>query len=160
MTDKRKRTVRTRQRAHEWKPRFLAAFAETRLVSKACDQVGIGRTTAYEARDADPDFAAAWEDVEQRMIEEMEREAYRRAVEGVSKPLVSAGKHVTDVTEYSDGLLMFLLKARRPTTYRENVKVEHTGSNGGPIAVQVAPDPDRATEVARMLQDQGAVPKP
>jgi hypothetical protein len=98
------------------------------MVSRACEVVGISRQTAYAERQRNEEFAVAWADAEERVVETMEREAYRRAVEGVEEPLVSAGKHVTNVTKYSDSLLQFLLKARRPERYRENVKVEHGGA--------------------------------
>lgn len=151
-----KRTVRTRQRAHEWKPRFLEAFRETRLVKEACRVAGVGRTTVYEARQQDEEFALAWADLEAEIVEEMEAEAYRRAVEGVTKPLVSAGKYVTDVTEYSDGLLMFLLKARKPHEYRERVDVNHAGQVRHKVdMVPVAMD--RGAEVAGLLEGIRAI---
>lgn len=118
----------SRPRDERWdRAAFLEAFESEGMVSRACEAIGISRQTAYAERQRNEEFAVAWADVEERVVETMEREAYRRAVEGVEKPLVSAGKHVTDVTEYSDSLLQFLLKARRPERYRENVKVEHSG---------------------------------
>jgi len=110
-----------------WKPIFLIAFKEHGTVTAACEKAAIGRATAYEAR-SDKEFAEAWDQIEAETTDAMEREAYRRAVEGVEKPLVSAGKLVTTATEFSDGLMMFLLKARKPDTYRENVKVEATAT--------------------------------
>ena len=35
--------------------------------------------------------------------------------------------------EYSDTLLIFMLKARKPDVYRERASIEHTGANGGPL---------------------------
>lgn len=111
----------------EAKRAFLAAFRELGTITAACRQVGVGRTTAFRHRQQDEDFALAWAEIDEEVVERMEREAFRRAVEGTTKPLVSAGRHVTDVTEYSDSLLQFLLKGRRPERYRDNVKVEHSG---------------------------------
>lgn len=93
-----------------WKPAFLEALAESGMVSEACAKAGVNRSTAYRARQADEAFALAWADVEERATEELERVVLKRAIEG------------------SDTLAMFLLKARRPEKYRENVKVEHAGS--------------------------------
>lgn len=93
----------------EWQPRFLEAFAETGMVSQACRIAGINRSTAYRARQRNETFALAWADVEERATEELESVARQRAVDG------------------SDTLMIFLLKARRPETYRENVKIEHGG---------------------------------
>lgn len=120
------RTSRTRKK--DWKPAFLNALEQTGMVAAACAQVGIGRTTAYEARQRDETFAVAWADVEEQTTERMEREAYRRAVEGTTKPVYQGGKEVGAIQEYSDTLLIFMLKARRPEKYRDNVKVEHTGN--------------------------------
>lgn len=94
----------------DWKPAFLDAFAQSGMVSEACRSVGIDRSTAYKTRQRDEAFALAWADVEERSTEELEREAKRRAVDG------------------SDTLMIFLLKARRPEKYRENVKIEHAGT--------------------------------
>lgn len=107
---------------------FLEAFEKTGMVSRACEAIGISRQTAYAERQRNEDFAIEWHDVEERVTETMEREAYRRAVEGVTEPVVSAGKHVTDVQSYSDRLLEFMLKARRPERYRDRVDVKHSGS--------------------------------
>lgn len=107
---------------------WLAAFEEAGTVTKGCKDSGIPRSTVYVWRQHDEAFALAWADIEEATTEAMEREAYRRAVEGVSEPLVSAGKLVTNTQKFSDTLLIFMLKARRPEKYRDNVKIEHTGS--------------------------------
>jgi hypothetical protein len=141
-------------RRGEWdRDAFLAAFEETGMVSHACRLVGVGRSTVYVERQRNEDFAVAWADVEERVVESMEGEAYRRAVKGVEKPLVSAGRLVTTVNEYSDGLLMFLLKARRPEVYRENVKVEHSGAT----SLNIVPvSRDHGADVVRILRGTGA----
>ena len=53
--------------------------------------------------------------------------ARRRAAEGTLKPVYQGGKLVGEIREFSDTLLIFLLKGKRPEVYRENVKVEHSG---------------------------------
>lgn len=121
------------------------------MVTKACELLGVGRTTVYEERQRDEEFAVGWADVEERVVERMEREAYRRAVEGVEKPLVSAGKLVTTVSEYSDGLLTFLLKARRPEKYRDNVKVEHSGQTTTKLEVVIPVDAEQRSILAAQL---------
>lgn len=106
---------------------WLEAFEEHGTVVEACRQTGMVRSTVYRWRQDDKSFEVAWADIEEATTERMEREAYRRAVEGVVEPLVSAGKLVTDVRKFSDTLLIFMLKSRRPERYRDNVKVEHSG---------------------------------
>jgi hypothetical protein len=115
-------------RDERWDRRgWLLCFEYAGMVTAACELMGVGRTTVYEERQRNEEFALAWADVEERSTERMEREAYRRAVEGVKTPMVSAGKLVTTVQTYSDGLLQFMLKARRPDIYRERVDLKHEG---------------------------------
>ena len=117
---------------------FLEAFEQTGMISRACEEIGISRQTAYAERQRNEDFAVEWHEVEERVTETMEREAYRRAVEGVTEPVVSAGKHVTDVQSYSDRLLEFMLKARRPEKYRDRVDVNHSGKVERRVKVDLA----------------------
>jgi hypothetical protein len=56
----------------------------------------------------------------------MEREAFRRAVVGVDKPMTVAGEREV-VREQSDRLLMFLLRARRPEIYGDRQVLQHDG---------------------------------
>ena len=72
--------------------------------------------------------------------------AYQRAVDGLTrKKFTKDGTPIMDPAtgqqyverEYSDTLLMFLLKGALPKTYRENISAELSGPNGGPVPVQV-----------------------
>lgn len=56
----------------------------------------------------------------------LEAEAWRRAVKGVDKPMTVATMREV-VKEYSDTLLIFLLKGSKPTKFRDNSFVEHQG---------------------------------
>ena len=100
---------------------FLQALANTGCVTAAIAVAGSSRTRVYELRKTDPEFACAWQEAEDIAADGLEAEARRRAVEGVTEPLVSAGKLVRDddgqpiaVRRYSDHLLLALLKARWP----------------------------------------------
>lgn len=125
-----KRPPRRRQ-PKDWAPKFLEELKTTGMVSVACERAAVGRTTVYDRRDVDEEFRAAWDEVIERTTELMEREAYRRSVVGTDRPVFQGGEQVGVVREYSDTLLMFLLKARRPETYRE--RLEHSGPGGGPL---------------------------
>jgi hypothetical protein len=126
------RTRRTPKKPEQWDA-WLAAFEREGTVSAACAATGIARSTVYDHRAADSEFAARWRELEDATTDRMEREAYRRAVEGTDRPIVYQGVVTDTVKEYSDTLLIFMLKARRPERYRENVRVEHSGPEGGPI---------------------------
>lgn len=71
---------------------FCAALAETCNVGKACAAIGIGRTTAYDWRDADPDFAAMWARAMKVGVTALEDEAHRRGFDGVPEPVVHKGE--------------------------------------------------------------------
>lgn len=116
---------------------FLAALEYTHMVSEACKMVGISRQSAYRERQSNEEFALAWADVEERSTEQLEAEARRRAHDGVPKMIVSAGKRLGTEQQYSDTLLTFLLKARRPEKYRERVDVAHSGGVQADVKIRV-----------------------
>ena len=64
-------------------------------------------------------YAARFREAEEHAIQALETEARRRAMAGVDKPIFYKGQAVTCVRAFSDGLLMFLLKAKRPDIYRD-----------------------------------------
>ncbi len=47
----------------------------------------------------------------------LEDEAMRRAIDGVEKPVFRGGEVVGHVRDYSDSMLMFLLKSRKPEVF-------------------------------------------
>lgn len=124
--DERGRTPEKKlRRRRPWEKGFLAALGLTGNVLRACRAAGVGRTTAYELREEAPDFRAAWDEALDEAMDRLEAEAWRRAVKGVRKPVYQQGLHVGDVQEYSDTLLIFLLKGGRPEKYRELKEVRH-----------------------------------
>lgn len=116
-----------RVRNHSWHKRFLEGLRECANVRMACEAAGINRTTAYKARDVIPAFRAAWDKVVQDAVDALEREAWRRATEGVTRtePVMYQGEQVATkvITEHSDKLMELLLKANRPHKYREQIKI-------------------------------------
>lgn len=106
---------RTPKKAEVWRPAFLAALANSANVRAACQAAGIGRTTAYEAREHAPQFKKAWDDAIDEACDLLEATAFRRAMGGES-----------------DTLLIFLLKSHRPAVYRERRDLDVT-SGGNPL---------------------------
>jgi hypothetical protein len=95
-------------------------------------------------------------------VDVLEAEAVRRAHEGVTKPIFHGGKRAIDVVQnpvgsikwdetgkpigipaavrdYSDTLLIFLLKGRNPAAFGDRLKQEHSGPGSTPIPVIIMP---------------------
>lgn len=109
---RRRRQARTARAQRE----FLAEFALCGNVLRAALTVNVGRQTVYNWRQ-DSAFAKLYDEAHEDALDRLEEEARRRAVDGVVEPVVSAGKVVTHVRNYSDALLMMLLRAKRPDTF-------------------------------------------
>ena len=92
----------------------LAEFGSIAAAARACDRA---TRTVYEWKDRDPEFAEAWDEALQIAVGTLEKEAWRRAVEGVPEPLVSGGKILGTVQRYSDSLMKTLLAAHKPEKY-------------------------------------------
>jgi len=107
------RTLRTSKKGAE----FLDYLAETGNVSRAAKASNLPRRTLYSYRATDPDFAAAWDEALEIGLDALEDEAMRRAREGVEEPVFQGGLCCGHVRRYSDLLLIFLLKSRRPHRY-------------------------------------------
>lgn len=123
------RTNRTSQRARAL---FIEELRKRGNVSEAAAAASIGRRTAYELRERDPEFAAAWDEAVDAAVDAMEGEAWRRAVEGVDEPVFGRVAKDEDgqigvIRKYSDSLMTTLLKAHRPEKYRERSEVQHSG---------------------------------
>ncbi len=111
------RTKLTRQR----KRTFLEHLRATCNVTESAQVAGVSRTAMYERRAIDPELAKAWDDAIEQATDALEKEARRRALDGVDKPVHFQGKRVDVIKEYSDPLLMFMLRGHRPHKYRERV---------------------------------------
>ncbi len=110
------------QALHPKKKRFLEHYKKLFTISRACEATGITRTTYYRWMDDCPSFKTSFEQARQRTTELLEAEAIRRAYEGVEQPIIRNGFTVGVTKEYSDTLLIFLLKAADPTKYREHIE--------------------------------------
>jgi len=116
---------RTPQRAHGvWKPAFLSQLSINGNVSSACDAAQVERSTVYDAKRNDPEFAAKWEEAIEIACDSLEAEAWRRAVNGVNSAIYSQGKYVADEIKYSDTLMQTLLKANRPDKFADKLIIK------------------------------------
>ena len=132
-----RRTKRTPAR----ETRFLAALSSGQSVAAAAAAAGFGCRTAYDWRRGDAEFAARWDDAVEEGTDRLEDEALRRAVEGFDKPLYYRGTKVGDVRQFSDALLMFLLRGRRPGKYGKYPQhhlTDPANAGDGPIGIDYA----------------------
>jgi hypothetical protein len=84
-----------------WVHPFLQALGSGCTVSESATAAGISSTTAYKLRKADADFAEAWLLALEDSADVLEREARRRAIDGVEEPVVYQGQ-LTPVWQYGD----------------------------------------------------------
>jgi hypothetical protein len=144
---------------------FLEHLALTGNITGAARAAGLSRSGAYALRAKDGDFAAAWTEAAAEAVDALEREARRRAVEGVEEPLIQGGKLLRHedgtpmtIRHYSDRLLELLLKAHRPDLYTPQTPGK---SEGQADAGRLLTDQERARRVAELLErgrERGAGP--
>jgi hypothetical protein len=103
-------------RTPEKDAKFLERLSRGASVSAAAKGAGYARRSLYRWRAADAELAAAWDDALEVDTDLLEDEALRRALHGAAAPRFHEGVCGT-VQKYSDTLLIFLLKARRPEKY-------------------------------------------
>ena len=102
--------------------RFLLALSEHGNVTSAARQAGLSRSTLYRVRAQDSDFARAWENALDESTDRLAGEAVRRAMNGVEEVRYFKGEPIGSVRKYSDQLLMFLLRAYRPSVFGHSRK--------------------------------------
>ncbi len=125
--------------------KFLTEYIRTGTILHAALAAKIHRKTHYKWLEGKR-YAIAFAEAEELAIQELEREARRRALEGVSEPVgFWRGKASEYVKRYSDTLLIFLLKGHRPEKYRERQEIEHKGQIVSKVTIQTV-DPDKAEE--------------
>lgn len=95
-------------------------------VTKACEIANIDRHQAYHRREEDDEFARDWRTAEELGVDGLIDEGRRRAFQGVERPVYQGGKKVGSITETSDSLLMFMIKAKRPEYRDKSVEVNLT----------------------------------
>lgn len=108
-----------------WKPRFIQALRNSANVRASCQAAGISRMAAYKARERSEEFAREWDEALEEAVDTLEAAAWQRARDGVRReePIYYQGEQVGTkvITEYSDTVLLALLKAHRPNKYRDPV---------------------------------------
>jgi hypothetical protein len=133
----------------DWAPAFLQRLSECANIRAACIAVGTSRTAVYHRRNTDEKFAQAMALALEDAVDDLELEARRRAYEGCEKPIFHQGEECGRIKEYSDTLMIFLLKAHRPEKYRERYEVKQTGAVVSLTAADLSDD-----ELARVVKGE------
>jgi hypothetical protein len=106
-------------------PEFLESLTCARTVKEAAESIGVCPATAYNWRNAVPEFAAAWDEAVAQSISVYEEEMYRRGIEGWDEGVFYQGKQVGTIRQYSDRLLEFRAKRIDPG-YRDQHPITDT----------------------------------
>lgn len=114
-------------RATEKRRVFIEALGISANVTQSCRVAKLDRNTAYDWRGNDAEFSLAWDRAVELGTDALEDEAVRRGMKGFKKPVFQGGKLIGHVTEHSDTLLIFMLKARRPMVFRDRADLNVTG---------------------------------
>jgi len=125
----------------ETKKAFLKALEHDGNVSRVCKAVGISNRCVYNHYQDEPEFREAWDQAVEIAIDGLEREAWRRAVEGVEEDVFYNGEVVGKKKRYSDYLMGRMLSAHRPERFSERRQVEISGSVDHKHSVAPAFDP-------------------
>lgn len=103
------------------KAKLLRALAETNgMISDSCAMVGCSRRTYYNYMRDDPEFAQAWDDIQEGLIDAAER--------AIAK-LVNKGPQTLDAAKF------YLKTKGKKRGYVERNEV--TGADGTPLQVNI-----------------------
>ncbi len=125
-----------------WRPKFLAALADSGNVRYACEEAGVARQVVYRAKHEDQAFAEQW----------------RLAIEDACDLLEAVARDRAIRT--SDRLLMFLLAAHRPDVYGKAAAAA-AGSSVDQTQVHIyVPDNGRGDAGAPRLEEAQVIDLP
>lgn len=143
---------------------FLRSFASRGIVLEGCRAASVSRSTVEKWRENSEWFDELYRIAIEEAADRIEAEAFRRAVDGYDEPVIYQGmvtsvvdpetgeQRMLTVRKYSDTLMQTMLKGARPEKYRDNHKVEVSGSGGGVLIVPGTIDPESWAKAAREQQ--------
>lgn len=158
-------------RVYPWQAPFLAALRQYPVLQHAADAVGVDRSTAWRAMQADKAFKDAVDEAMEAGIDRAETAAFKRGVHGWDEPVVHQGRmayayerYVDDdgkeqyrqllddrgqpvpltIRKHSDALLVKVLSARRASYRTERTELTSPDGSMSPM--------DETTRAARVSQ--------
>lgn len=146
------------------KEAFLEAFALCGVIGTAAKLSGCHRDSHNVWMVNDPDYPQRFADARENYVDRLVAEATRRACDGTARMKFHNGKAITDPKtkrpyvdrEYSDSLLMFLIKKERPE-YREASTLHLDGRVQATVKPVDLSDAQLALIAARAIEDQSDV---
>ncbi len=130
---------------------YLDALCETGVQYTALRKIRASHQALTRWR-KDPEFLEAEARAREEAADLLESEAFRRAHDGVTKrKFAGGGENLVEYEEqvYSDTLLMFLLKGRKPDVFKDRTATEISGAGGKPIEMN---DTTAAARLAAILE--------
>jgi hypothetical protein len=134
--------VLRKPRADGWSPQrqktFLLALADTGVVEMAAEIAGMSVSACYKLRRSPgaESFSECWDLAIRYAIKRVQDVAFERGIRGVEEPIFNKdGQRIGSKRRYSDRMLMFLLRAHMPETYRyahQNLLHAHENLPPGP----------------------------
>lgn len=125
---------------------FFAELEKHGQITRAARIARLDRASVYELRASNPEFNTRWVAALDTYADTLEAAAHQRAVEGTDKGVYHQGVLMSTEKQYSDTLLLAMLKAKRRREYGDSSKVELSGPDGGPVAIEETP-----TQIARKI---------
>ena len=116
--------------------RVIQEFLACGRVDLACERCGVDRTMHYDWLKKDSEYKAAFDEARTHTAQMLEDEAWRRAVEGVDKPVFQGGQQVGSIREYSDSLMTWLLRGLNAKRYGDRTVI--AGDPDAPLAISLA----------------------
>ena len=105
-------------------------------MTESAAAAGVDKRRFYELRAQDEAFAAEWEEANQSGVDIVEDELRHRAFGYGEETWDGDGNLLRRVRRKDTQALLAMARARRPEKFRDNMRVEHSGSDGGPIVTE------------------------
>lgn len=134
----------------ERKQRYIDVISKVGLKYIAAEAAGVTQATVTGHLREDPEFREAVEHRLQEFHDRMEREMYRRGVQGVLEPVFYQGRVVGTIRRYDSNLLVRLMEANRPEKFGRKAEVD-VNHKGGVLVI-----PSGAQSAEAWLAEHGA----